>query len=168
MSDVIEKCSQPPQGEKIGGLLYLIAIGMIINPLLILNESYDMLEAARRVNWDLLWQRGPATITFLVFNFAKQAYLLIFSIALAILFFDKDYRFPKLIIVFLASLFLLELIGFLFLVSFIPSIDNKAAVESLKHTIYLFFLRNYLFCGYSRITFKKSSKMTCPVLIQNH
>jgi len=101
--------AEEPIYPSIGGPLILTAIGMVVNPLLMLYQLFSSwLPAVSGEAWTALTTSGtpfyhpmwaPLIISELVGNVA----FLIFSIILAGFFFQKRRVFPKLFIAFLLS-----------------------------------------------------------------
>jgi len=125
--------------NKIGGWLYLIAIGIIFSPISNAIHFKQLVEIALNANWEFIWQKGPMAILTIVFQFSMQGYMLIFSVILVVLFFYKSYKFPKMFIIYISSIFILGLISIYFTAS-VPNIEKKLIAEAIAFPISIFIM----------------------------
>lgn len=109
---------RPTVGKDIGGWLYLVGSGIVVSPLLNFLHARQLWEASRRANWELIWHRGPMTVLSIGLEFGIQAYMLIFSVALAI------------------ALGVLSVM----VVAAVPGVSSKVVAEALAFPIYVFLL----------------------------
>jgi len=125
---------EPRAGENIGGLLYLVAIGVILSP--IINAFYlkQLVEAAQNANWEMVWQQGPVTMLSIIFGFGAQGYMLFFTIFLAVLFFGRRKIFPKMFIFYIVSVFALCVIDVFIAVS-VPNITPQMVEEVITSAV---------------------------------
>lgn len=91
--------------KKIGGLLILVCIGMILRPIFLLLEIHNTMICFQKEVWLNLTTQGteiyhPLWGPVIIFELITTSSLLIFSLILMFLFFKKDARLPKCIIIF--------------------------------------------------------------------
>lgn len=129
----------PPHGESIGGWLYLVAIGIVMSPIMNARHVMQLIHAAENANWEAIWGQGPLTVLSIFFEFAIQGYMLLFSIALAVLFFGKRRSFPKMFVVYIVSIFVMGLIAAAIAAS-IPGITPALIGQSIAFPVYVFLL----------------------------
>lgn len=130
---------EPQAGESIGGWLYLVAIGMILNPIMNALHIKQLVEAAQNANWEMIWQQGPVTVLSIMFEFGIQGYMLLFSIFLAVLFFGRRRNLPKMFVIYIVSIFILGVIG-AFIAASVPNITPQLIGEAIAFSIYVFIL----------------------------
>jgi transglutaminase-like putative cysteine protease len=123
--------SQAPSG--IGGWLILVAIGVVAQPIRILVESYETKWIFLLDDWSLLTTPGSDSFhelwaPVLIFELAANITLVIFSVLLAILFFQKRSSLPKCYIYFLLWAVMISVVDSI-LVSFIPAAAEVGAAE---------------------------------------
>lgn len=123
-------------GENIGGWLYLVAIGIVLGPIMNVLHVKQLIEAAQKANWDLVWQQGPMTMLSIIFEFAVQGYMLVFSILLAGLFFGKKKSFPRMFVIYVVSIFVLGVVG-VFIAASIPNITPQLVGEAIAFPVYV-------------------------------
>ncbi len=121
----------------LGGWLILPAIGLFVLPIrLAISLNSDFLPIFQEGYWDVLTTPGSEAYHHLwapliTFEIAGNAFFIIFDIILIFLFFAKSYRFPTLMIIYLASNFLFVVSDFFF-ADFIPAVAAQGDAESIK------------------------------------
>ena len=126
---------EEPKG--LGGWLIPAAISLCITPIvLVVSVMRDFLPIFQEGYWDILTTPGsevyhPLWGPLIVFEIIGNAFFIIFSIILILLFFTKSYRFPTLMIVFIASSFLFGISDF-FLADLIPAVASEGDGEFVK------------------------------------
>ena len=135
--EVVKAESLP--GERIGGWLYLVAIGMILSPIMNALHVKQLVEAAKNANWSIIWAQGPVTVLSVLFEFGIQGYMLIFSIILAGLFFSRAKSLPKMFVIYVVSIFLLGVVGAV-ITAFVPNITPQLVGEAIAFPISVFIL----------------------------
>ena len=123
-----------PRG--LGGWLILPAIGLFVYPIRSAASFYnDFLPIFREGYWEVLTTPGseayhhlwaPLIISELVGN----TIFIIFDIVLIVLFFTKSYRFPALMIIFLAAGLFFVAGDFVF-ANFIPALAASQRLQKL-------------------------------------
>lgn len=127
-TSVIRKVEEPNY-QKIGGWLILFGIGIVVNPFRLLltigklipiffNGSWTILTTPGTATYHPLW--APSIIIELLGNIA----FLLFSIVVAVLFFQKRSTLPKVIIAFLLLNLAFVVVDFL-LANSIPVIASQ-------------------------------------------
>lgn len=126
-----------------GGWLILPAIGLFVLPIRLAVILYDdFLPIFREGYWEVLTTPGSGAYHHLwapviTFEIVCNAFLIIFDIILLFLFFAKSYRFPTLMIAFLASNLVFVASDF-FLANLIPAVaaaGNAGSVIELSPII---------------------------------
>lgn len=125
---------EPQPGESIGGWLYLVAIGMILGPIMNALHVKQLVEAAQNANWDMIWKQGSVTVLSIIFEFGIQGYMLLFSIFLAVLFFGRRKNLPKMLVIYLVSIFALGVISAVITAS-IPNITPELVGEAIAFPV---------------------------------
>ncbi len=125
-----------PTGFSIGGWLYLVAVGIVLNPILNFVHFMQLTEAAQKTNWDIIWHKSPMAVLSIIFEFGIQGYMLSFSIFLSVLFFGKKKNFPQMFVFYVTSLFVLSVVG-VFITAAIPNIKPEFVGKALAFPIYV-------------------------------
>ena len=134
--------AEEPRG--LGGWLIIVAISLCISPIKsVFSVMNDLLPIFREGYWDMLTTPGSEVyhrlwVLLIIFEVIGNAFFIIFSIILIPLFFTKFYRFPTLMIVFIASSFLFQISDF-FLADLIPIVASEndgEFVAELFNTIF--------------------------------
>lgn len=127
------------QGEPrgLGGWLILPAIGLFAFPIRLAASFYnDFLPIFQEGYWEVLTTPGYEAYhhlwaPLLIFEIIGNSLFIIFDIVLIVLFFTRSYRFPTLIIIFIATnLFFLA--GDLVFAGLIPAMAAESDPESVK------------------------------------
>ncbi|MCO4294443.1 DUF3857 domain-containing protein [Solitalea sp. MAHUQ-68] len=84
----------------IGGWLILIAMGLCINPFLLI---FSMINDGYFTSWNSLSHTNWSTITLFIYEYVGRLFFIVFSILLLPLFFKRRNTFPKIMIIFLGS-----------------------------------------------------------------
>jgi hypothetical protein len=107
-----------PSGEKyngIGGWLYLVIIGLLLNPIVsanyVLNEAIPLMNSSR---WDEFTVEGgeffhPQFSTLFIFEISFNILMVIVPIFLLILMFKRSRKIPKAMIIYFISVFVVHL-----------------------------------------------------------
>jgi len=127
------------QYDKIGGWLILVAIGLIITPVrLIVFILTDLLTAFSPENWHLLTTPGteayhPLWAPILIFELVGNFMFFLFSIIVAIYFFQRDKIAPKMIIIFLLSNLIFVAVDYFIgnLIPFVRDLNNTQSTNEL-------------------------------------
>lgn len=127
----------PSPSKKIGGILYLIAIAMIFNPMLNAVYFLHFINTANNSTLTSLFDYGYAYSLLVILTFVINCYMLIGSILVSGLFFDRNRRFPKAFVIYFAVLFLLCVLN-CFIMSLATSISYKAVNESITFATTIF------------------------------
>lgn len=101
----------------IGGWLILVAIGLCLQPLLLLKALYDNVGIFRADTWDALTTPGspayhPLWAPFLIAEAGANLVLLAWAGVLLYVFFTKARRFPRMAVAYLAVSLLAVLADF--------------------------------------------------------
>ncbi len=126
---------RPPQSPKIRGWLLLAALGVALLPLRLAEFiAADLLPAFSKDVWSLLTTPGteayhPLNAPILVFELAGNLVLLVASLVLAVLFFQKRRLVPILTVIFLVSSFLFY-VGDYFAARQLPAVASQEDAES--------------------------------------
>ena len=126
---------RPPQSPKIRGWLLLTALGVVLLPLRLAEFiAADLLPAFSKDVWSLLTMPGteayhPLNAPILVFELAGNLVLLVASLVLAVLFFQKRRLVPILTVIFLVSSFLFY-VGDYFAARQLPAFASQEDAES--------------------------------------
>ncbi len=126
---------QPPQSPQLRGWLLLAALGIALLPLRLAEFIVaDLLPAFSRDVWALLITPGteayhPLNAPILLFELAGNLVLLVGSIMLAVLFFQKRRLVPILIVIFLVTSFLFY-VGDYFAARQLPAVASQEDTES--------------------------------------
>lgn len=125
------------QYEKIGGWLILLAIGLILTPLRVLVFlGKDFVPIFTTKTWSVLTTPGtgayhPLWAPILMFEGVGNTVLIVFSVIVAIYFFQKRRIVPKLMIALLLSnLFFVG--ADYFAANLIPGVGSQKDVESMR------------------------------------
>ena len=125
---------ETPSYPKIAGWLYLVGIGVVMNPLfLLVSVGGDLLPLFFSDTWTMLTTPDsaayhPMWAPLLIFELIGNVGLLLFSVVVAVLFFQKRKLLPKVIIAFMLSS-LTFVVADHFLANTIPFIANAADSE---------------------------------------
>jgi hypothetical protein len=137
MDEVRQTTNAGSQYNGIGGWLILVAIGAILNPLrLSIMIFVNFVPVFQNNTWSILTTPGTAAYhrlwaPLILFELFGNILFVIFSIIIAICFFQKKRFFPKLMIVFLLAN--LIFIGIdLFAANFIPAVAAQNDEQSNK------------------------------------
>ena len=124
------------QHEKIGGWLILLAIGLILAPLRVLVFlGKDFVPIFTTKTWSVLTTPGtgayhPLWAPILMFEGVGNTALIVFSVIVAIYFFQKRRIVPKLMIaLLLANVFFVG--TDYFVANLIPAVGSQKDVESM-------------------------------------
>jgi len=128
-----------PRLPRIGGWLIFMATGITLSPLLNLYHIGLLITAAIQANWDAIFSLGAMSVASVLFEFAIQIYMLIFSVVLAIAFFEKLSNYPRLFIIYVVSLFSLGIVGAL-IAAELPGITPELLSQAVAFPIYIFIL----------------------------
>ena len=151
----ISTVHEEPTG--LGGWLILFAISLCITPIvLVVSVVNNFLPIFQEGYWDVFTTPGSEVYhrfwgPLIIFEIVGNAFFIIFSIILILLFFTKSYRFPTLMIVFIASNFLFVIGDFVF-ADLIPALALEDDGESVKE------LFKIIISGMIRIPYLLASK----------
>lgn len=117
--------------QKIGGWLYIVGIGVVLNPILYVYTIAQSVSVLSYDVWRLITTPGtevyhPMLAPLIVFELVTTVGFLVLSIAVAIYFFQKRKILPKLIITFLLSNLAFCVIDFLWVNSITLSVSLGA------------------------------------------
>lgn len=121
--------------KKIGGWLYLVAIGITLAPIANFFNLNMLIETAKNADWEFIWQQGPGTVLFLIYEYSMQGYMFVYSALLAILFYTKKHNFPKMFIIYVSSLLGLGVLG-VFITENLPNSTPEQLVQPVVFVIY--------------------------------
>lgn len=104
-SSTIEKVEEEKY-QKIGGWLILVGISIVVNPFRLLFPIGNLIQVFLNESWTILTTPGttayhPMWAPLIIFELLGNIAFLVFSIALAVLFFQKRSVLPKVITIFL-------------------------------------------------------------------
>jgi transglutaminase-like putative cysteine protease len=132
-----------PQLRGIKGWLLLPALGVLAMPAIAVRDLYSGLDAYSMPKWTELTAVGSDAYhalwaPVLLFELSFNLLLLVFSVLLVALFFQRRTSAPTVYIAVVAAAFLLSIVG-LFLAKMIPAaaalIDRKDWLEALRNAI---------------------------------
>jgi hypothetical protein len=115
--------------QRIGGWLILVGIGIVVNPLRILLVIGKLIPLFFNGSWKILTTPGtaayhPMWAPSIIFELLGNIAVLVFSIVLAVLFFQKRSVLPKVITAFFLLNLAFVIVDFL-LANSIPAIANQ-------------------------------------------
>ncbi|MGH7205146.1 MAG: DUF2569 domain-containing protein [Nitrospiraceae bacterium] len=125
----------PPQSPKLRGWLLLAGLGIALLPLRLAEFIVaDLLPAFSKDVWSLLTRPGteayhPLNAPILLFELVGNLVLLVGSIVLAVLFFQKRRLVPILAVSFLVFAFLFY-VGDYFVARQLPAVTSQEDMES--------------------------------------
>lgn len=129
--------SNEPKG--IGGWLLLPAAGLVIMPFRMAYQFHqEILPALAPETWNALTSTGsPAYHPFfgvtIIFEAAANVVLFCFTLWLLVLFFKKSKKFPRLAIIWLLAIGVVQIIDFL-LIQQIPAVASQpAGMDAIKY-----------------------------------
>jgi hypothetical protein len=115
--------------QKIGGWLILVGIGIVVNPIRLLLPIGKLIPILFEGKWKILTTPGttayhPMWAPSIIFELVGNIAFLVFSIVLAILFFQKRSVLPKVITTFLLLSLAFVVVDFL-LANSIPVVASQ-------------------------------------------
>jgi ABC-type Na+ efflux pump permease subunit len=137
----------------IGGVLIIVAVGLIISLIQNLGTLLANLQPFRRGQ---VWERLtiPGSIAYhpywkpvLLFELASSAVILGFNAVAVVLFFRKQRMFPKVIILGIPIIFILILIGY-YLSGLIPAIAESPDYSKQKWNLIARFIALHIWIPY--------------------
>lgn len=153
----------PRPGRRIGGLLIIVAVGLVLN--LIQNLFYFLAALAfvvRQEKWELL--TNPASTSYhpywksiLILDLISSSVILILTLLTSIAFFRKSRIFPALAIATMITILSLTLVGHYYL-GLIPAIASTAAYAKEGEQMIIRFLAMGIWLPY--FLFSKRVKET--------
>lgn len=123
--------------DSIGGFLILLAIGIVINPIrLSVSVFKDLLPVFSNPTWSALTTPDggayhPLWAPLLISELIVNIIFAVFSIIIAVLFFQKRKFFPKLMIIFLLSN-LVFIVADHFAANLIPFVASQTNLKSFE------------------------------------
>jgi len=96
--------------EPLGGWLAVVSIGLVLHSIYTFFHLIDLVEYAKKIDWSFLWGREFLVILSVILELGIQIYMLIFSVILIFLFYQRTKIFPRLFIVYLSILLTLGLL----------------------------------------------------------
>jgi len=136
----------PPQSPKLRGWLLLLALGILLLPFRLTEFiALDLLPAFLKDVWSLLTTPGteayhPLNAPILLFELVGNLVLLIGSIVLTVLFFQKRRMVPVLTVSFLVFAFLFY-VGDYFAARQLPAVASQEDTESKLDLVGAFLVR---------------------------
>ena len=120
-----------PGLQGIAGWLLLPALGIVLQPLKILKDIVEQVPAYAADNWMLLTTAGQASYhalwaPTLLFELAANLGLLVFSVLLAILFFQRRSNVPRVYVAFLGGALIIGVLDQM-AAGLIPAVDHAAS-----------------------------------------
>ena len=140
-------------GARIGGVLILVAIGLIISLVQNLEHFLGNLAPFRQ---DQVWERltTPGSTAYhpywkpvLVFELASSSAILGLNALVVVLFFRKQRVFPKVIILGIPIIFILILIGY-YLSGLIPAIAESSDYSKQMSSLIVRFIALHIWIPY--------------------
>lgn len=150
--------NQEPRG--LGGWLILPAISLFVTPIVSAVSFYnDYLPIFREGYWEVLTTPGSEAYhhlwaPFITFDIVGITLLTFFDIILIFLFFAKSYRFPTLMITFLALNLLFQVGDFLF-TNLIPALAAEGNKQYPKIIMVIIWIRYFQISKRVKNTFVK-------------
>lgn len=126
--------------EKIGGWLYLVAVGVVLNPVrLSVLVGRDLLPAFSSQTWSVLTTPGtavyhPLWAPLLIGELVGNLVFIVFALVVAVTFFQKRRAFPGLISVFLMAN-MIFVAGDYFVANMIPFVKGQGDVGATRELI---------------------------------
>jgi hypothetical protein len=123
------------QYDSIRGWLILVAIVVVVTPIrLLVVVGKSSVQFFSGNTWEVLTTPGaelyhPLLAPILIFELIGNAFLVCFSIILAVYFFQKRKIVPKMIIVFLLSSLIIVAVDY-FAYNLIPTLANQNALKT--------------------------------------
>lgn len=127
------------KSSKIGGLLYLAAVGILLSPILNFMNFKELFLVSQKVGWQHIWSQEPIFVFSIGLEFLIQSYMLLCSLILAFLFFGENRRFPKYFMYYVGSLVLLGILA-AFTTANLPNINSQQVGEAVAFPVYILLL----------------------------
>jgi len=139
--------------QRIGGVLILIAIGLVIS--LLQNVGYCLSSLApvlKRPVWDsvtnpISLSHHPYWKSVLIYEAATSSAILLMNVIMLWLFFRKKRMFPKLVVMMIPVFFVLNLLGYYFS-GFIPTVAASALYAKQGKELVISFVALHIWIPY--------------------
>lgn len=131
--------AEPSKGKPIGGLLYLVAIGVILSPISNFINAVELVSLLQNSGWSNVQAQGQVAVIAVLYEFIIQFYMLGYSLLILFWFSNRKKSLPKAFIIYIASIFALGVLGAI-IASAVPNIEYQAFVDSIIFPIYVFLL----------------------------
>ncbi len=141
------------QYPRIGGMLILVAIGLIIS--LLQNAGHflaNLNSVIKKPLWEKLTDSTSLAYHFywklvLIYDLGASSVILFLNILMLVLFFRKKKLFPSLIVVFLPAIFILGFVSYYFS-GLIPAVAESKWYAKQGHALIIRFIILHLWIPY--------------------
>jgi len=133
-----------PKYDKIGGWLFLVAIGMVLTPIRLSTFILkDVLPAFNKETWTIITTPGsevyhPLFGPLMIGELITNVLFLIFSIVVAVLFFQRKKIVPKLTIILYITYFVFLVVDY-FVTDLVPFVAAQDDSDTERQIIQTFF-----------------------------
>ena len=150
--DIPAKVPEMNYRNSIGGWLVLFSIGLIISPVLILIEFFVTEDFLSPQVWNL-WSSGYPEMTLLIlFELIFNSLVLVTSIFVLIIFFQRRTIAPKIIVIYLSATLLLLIFDTMITLQIAPGAQSQAEISETYSEIGKSIIRALIWVPYLLIS----------------